>query len=120
MVVVRFLSTFQLDNHGNRLLALDDSGINTPAIAAAHTVRRFDAQAMDDISLQVGQFQRHNDHCPSSVFVISLCSQHFVLVFSGPTALCFLRLSSWISSLPIRIWAFMVYTHYWAFMVYTH
>ena len=43
----------QMDNRGNRLLALDDSGINTPAIAAAHAVKRYNAQAADEISLQV-------------------------------------------------------------------
>ena len=44
---------FQLDNRGNRLLAIDDSGINTPAIAAAHAVKRYTAQAVDEISLEV-------------------------------------------------------------------
>jgi hypothetical protein len=42
-----------MDNRGNRLLAVDDSGINTPAIAAAHAVKRYNAQAADEISLQV-------------------------------------------------------------------
>ena len=43
----------QLDNRGNRLLVVDDSGINTPAIAAAHAVKRYTAQAVDEISLEV-------------------------------------------------------------------
>lgn len=42
-----------MDNRGNRLLAVDDSGINTPAIAAAHAIRRYNAQAADEISLEV-------------------------------------------------------------------
>lgn len=42
-----------MDNRGNRLLAIDDSGINTPAIAAAHSVKRYTAQAVDEISLEV-------------------------------------------------------------------
>ncbi|XP_071176710.1 uncharacterized protein [Mytilus edulis] len=48
------LNWFELDNRGNRLLAIDDSGINTPAIAAAHSVKRYTAQAVDEISLEVG------------------------------------------------------------------
>ncbi|XP_064599453.1 uncharacterized protein LOC135465995 [Liolophura sinensis] len=48
------LNWFELDNRGNHLLAVDDSGINTPAIAAAHAVKRYTAQAADEISLEVG------------------------------------------------------------------
>ena len=44
---------FQIDNRGNHLVAVDDSGINTPAIAAAHAVKRYTAQAADEISLEV-------------------------------------------------------------------
>ena len=46
-----------MDNRGNRLLAVDDSGINTPAIAAAHAIRRYNAQAADEISLEVNNQQ---------------------------------------------------------------
>ncbi|XP_067676921.1 uncharacterized protein [Haliotis asinina] len=48
------LNWLEIDNRGNRLLAVDDSGINTPAIAAAHVVKRYNAQAVDEISLDVG------------------------------------------------------------------
>ncbi|KAK6172262.1 hypothetical protein SNE40_015960 [Patella caerulea] len=48
------LNWLELDNRGNRLLAVDDSGINTPAIAAAHAIKRYNAQAVDEISLEVG------------------------------------------------------------------
>ncbi|GFS08050.1 rho GTPase-activating protein 32 [Elysia marginata] len=48
------LSWMEMDNRGHRLVATDDSGINTPAIAAAHVVKRYTAQAADEISLQVG------------------------------------------------------------------
>ncbi|GFO47021.1 rho GTPase-activating protein 32 [Plakobranchus ocellatus] len=48
------LSWMEMDNRGHRLVATDDSGINTPAIAAAHVVKRYNAQAADEISLQVG------------------------------------------------------------------
>ncbi|XP_076457781.1 uncharacterized protein LOC143291666 isoform X2 [Babylonia areolata] len=48
------LNWLEMDNRGNRLLAVDDSGINTPAIAAAHAIKRYTAQAADEISLQVG------------------------------------------------------------------
>ncbi|XP_053409299.1 serine/arginine repetitive matrix protein 2-like isoform X3 [Mercenaria mercenaria] len=48
------LNWLEIDNRGNRILAVDDSGINTPAIAAAHAVKRYTAQAADEISLEVG------------------------------------------------------------------
>lgn len=48
------LNWLEMDNRGNRLLAVDDSGINTPAIAAAHAIRRYNAQAADEISLEIG------------------------------------------------------------------
>ncbi|ESO83357.1 hypothetical protein LOTGIDRAFT_133635, partial [Lottia gigantea] len=48
------LNWLELDNRGNRLLAVDDSGINTPAIAAAHAIKRYNSQAVDEISLEVG------------------------------------------------------------------
>ncbi|XP_052286601.1 uncharacterized protein LOC127882166 isoform X2 [Dreissena polymorpha] len=48
------LNWLEIDNRGNRLLAVDDSGINTPAIAAAHAIKRYTAQAADEISLEVG------------------------------------------------------------------
>ncbi|XP_041373060.1 serine-rich adhesin for platelets-like isoform X3 [Gigantopelta aegis] len=48
------LNWLEIDNRGNRLLAVDDSGINTPAIAAAHVVKRYNSQAADEISLEVG------------------------------------------------------------------
>ncbi|XP_052803848.1 uncharacterized protein LOC128233978 isoform X2 [Mya arenaria] len=48
------LNWLEIDNRGNRLMAVDDSGINTPAIAAAHAIKRYTAQAVDEISLEVG------------------------------------------------------------------
>lgn len=42
-----------MDNHGNRLIASDDSAINTPAIGAAHAIKRYIAQAPDELSFQV-------------------------------------------------------------------
>ena len=50
------LVSFQIDNRGNHLVAVDDSGINTPAIAAAHVVKRYTAQAADEISLEVSYY----------------------------------------------------------------
>lgn len=38
-------------------MALDDTGINTPAIAAAHAIKRYSAQATDEISLEVGSLR---------------------------------------------------------------
>ena len=44
----------QMDNRGNRLLVTDDSSaINTPAVSAGHVVKRYQAQAPDELTLQV-------------------------------------------------------------------
>lgn len=43
-----------MDNRGNRLIVTDDSAINTPAIAAAHVIKRYTANAGDEISFEVG------------------------------------------------------------------
>ena len=53
-----FLIPIQLDNHGNHLVVMeaDDSAINVPAIAAAHVIKRYIAQAPDEITLEVGEF----------------------------------------------------------------
>ncbi|KAK3583082.1 hypothetical protein CHS0354_004028 [Potamilus streckersoni] len=59
------LNWIEIDNRGNRLVALDDSGINTPAIAAAHAVKRYNAQAADEISLEVGDIVSVIDMPPS-------------------------------------------------------
>ena len=45
--------TCQLDNHGNHTLLTDESPINVPGIAAAHVVKRYTAQAVDELSLEV-------------------------------------------------------------------
>ena len=42
-----------MDNRGNRLVASDDSAINTPAVGAAHVTKRYIKQATDEISLEV-------------------------------------------------------------------
>lgn len=44
---------FQIDNHGNRLLVNEEASINVPAIAAAHVVKRYTAQASDELSFEV-------------------------------------------------------------------
>ncbi|XP_071957704.1 uncharacterized protein [Antedon mediterranea] len=48
------LNWMEIDNHGNRLVVGDDSAINIPAVAAAHVIQRYVAQAPDEITLQVG------------------------------------------------------------------
>lgn len=48
------LNWFELDNHGNHMLVTDESPINVPGIAAAHVIKRYTAQAVDEISLEVG------------------------------------------------------------------
>lgn len=48
------LNWFELDNKGNRLLAIDDSPINIPGVAAAVVKKRYVSQALDELSLEVG------------------------------------------------------------------
>ncbi|KAL9930551.1 GTPase-activating protein CdGAPr isoform 1-T21 [Glossina fuscipes fuscipes] len=51
------LTWFQLDNKGRRLPLADGDtmrSINTPAVGAAYGVRRYQAQASDEISIEVG------------------------------------------------------------------
>ena len=45
----------QMDNRGNRLMVADDSDINTPAVAAAHVIRRYASQAIDELSFEVNK-----------------------------------------------------------------
>ncbi len=42
-----------MDNRGNRLIVSDDSAINTPAVGAGHVIKRYIAQASDEISFEV-------------------------------------------------------------------
>nr|XP_030730429.1 rho GTPase-activating protein 33 isoform X6 [Globicephala melas] len=44
----------QLDNHGRRLLLSEEASLNIPAVAAAHVVKRYTAQAPDELSFEVG------------------------------------------------------------------
>jgi hypothetical protein len=48
------LNWFEIDNKGNRLFAIDDSPINIPGVAAAVVKKRYVAQGLDEISLDVG------------------------------------------------------------------
>ncbi|XP_075763069.1 rho GTPase-activating protein 33 isoform X2 [Pelodiscus sinensis] len=48
------LSWMEIDNHGNRLLVNEEASINVPAIAAAHVIKRYAAQAPDELSFEVG------------------------------------------------------------------
>ncbi|KAL0280773.1 UNVERIFIED_CONTAM: hypothetical protein PYX00_001975 [Menopon gallinae] len=50
------LNWLELDNRGHRLLVpdTDNCPINTPAVAAAYSVKRYTAQAPDEISFEVG------------------------------------------------------------------
>ncbi|XP_019630788.1 PREDICTED: rho GTPase-activating protein 32-like isoform X3 [Branchiostoma belcheri] len=48
------LNWLELDNRGNHLIARDECAINVPAVAAAHVIKRYAAQASDEISLEVG------------------------------------------------------------------
>uniref|UniRef100_UPI00398F1EB5 rho GTPase-activating protein 33-like n=1 Tax=Pristiophorus japonicus TaxID=55135 RepID=UPI00398F1EB5 len=48
------LTWMEIDNKGNRLLVNDEAFINVPAIAAAHVIKRYTAQANDELSFEVG------------------------------------------------------------------
>lgn len=48
------LNWMETDNHGNHVIANEESAINIPAVAAAHVTKRYIAQAPDEISLEVG------------------------------------------------------------------
>ncbi|KAI4876724.1 hypothetical protein NFI96_031993 [Prochilodus magdalenae] len=44
----------QIDSDGNQFLPKDEASLNVPAIAAAHVIKRYTAQASDEISIEVG------------------------------------------------------------------
>ncbi|XP_056617670.1 rho GTPase-activating protein 33 isoform X2 [Triplophysa dalaica] len=48
------LTWMEIDNHGNRFLLKEEAFLNVPAIAAAHVIKRYNAQARDEISIEVG------------------------------------------------------------------
>nr|XP_033818407.1 rho GTPase-activating protein 33 isoform X3 [Geotrypetes seraphini]XP_033818409.1 rho GTPase-activating protein 33 isoform X3 [Geotrypetes seraphini]XP_033818410.1 rho GTPase-activating protein 33 isoform X3 [Geotrypetes seraphini]XP_033818411.1 rho GTPase-activating protein 33 isoform X3 [Geotrypetes seraphini] len=48
------LTWMEIDNHGNRLLVNEEASINVPAIAAAQVIKRYTAQACDELSFEVG------------------------------------------------------------------
>ncbi|XP_076832790.1 uncharacterized protein arhgap32a isoform X2 [Brachyhypopomus gauderio] len=48
------LTWMEIDNRGNHLLVHDETSINVPAVAAAHVLKRYTAQAADEISFEVG------------------------------------------------------------------
>ncbi|XP_072342940.1 rho GTPase-activating protein 32-like isoform X3 [Scyliorhinus torazame] len=48
------LTWMEIDNKGNHLLVHEESSINVPAIAAAHVIKRYTAQAADELSFEVG------------------------------------------------------------------
>ncbi|KAI4881756.1 hypothetical protein NFI96_033292, partial [Prochilodus magdalenae] len=47
------LTWMEIDNKGNHLLVHDESSINVPAVAAAHVIKRYIAQAADELSFEV-------------------------------------------------------------------
>ena len=66
-----------MDNRGHRMIVTDDSAINTPAIAAAHVIRRYTAQAADEISFEVSFFLFFIKH--ATFFLVGFAS--FLLLF---------------------------------------
>lgn len=67
----------QLDNHGRRLLLSEEASLNIPAVAAAHVVKRYTAQAPDELSFEVSLSQNE----------LYLCSLLLLLLLnlSAPT-----------------------------------
>ncbi|XP_056650576.1 rho GTPase-activating protein 32 isoform X3 [Monodelphis domestica] len=66
------LTWMEIDNKGNHLLVHEESSINTPAVGAAHVIKRYTARAPDELSLEVGLFPGHcveliNQKVPQSV-----------------------------------------------------
>lgn len=55
----------QLDNHGRRLLLSEEASLNIPAVAAAHVVKRYTAQAPDELSFEVRLWGRGRLHLDS-------------------------------------------------------
>jgi len=51
------LNWLELDNRGHRLIVTEDNAINTPAVAAAYAIRRYVAQAADEISFEVAKYK---------------------------------------------------------------
>ncbi|XP_031465789.1 rho GTPase-activating protein 32-like [Phasianus colchicus] len=47
-------SLFQAENKGKPLLDHEVAPVNVPAIAAAHAIKRYVAQAADELSFEVG------------------------------------------------------------------
>ncbi|XP_054989596.1 rho GTPase-activating protein 32 isoform X2 [Sorex araneus] len=48
------LTWMEIDNKGNHLLVHEESSINTPAVGAAHVIKRYTARAPDELNLEVG------------------------------------------------------------------
>ncbi|XP_041734380.2 rho GTPase-activating protein 32-like isoform X1 [Coregonus clupeaformis] len=48
------LTWIEIDNKGNHILVAEESSINVPAIAAAHVIKRYIAQATDELTFEVG------------------------------------------------------------------
>uniref|UniRef100_A0AAZ3SCW2 Rho GTPase-activating protein 32-like n=1 Tax=Oncorhynchus tshawytscha TaxID=74940 RepID=A0AAZ3SCW2_ONCTS len=48
------LTWMEIDNKGNHMLVAEESSINVPAIAAAHVIKRYIAQATDELTFEVG------------------------------------------------------------------
>lgn len=79
------LFVYQVDNKGNHLLVHEESSINVPAIAAAHVIKRYIAQASDELSFEV------------TTTVLSLTHAHTILQY------CVLRYTQFCSLLAKQV-----------------
>ncbi|KFO81867.1 Rho GTPase-activating protein 32, partial [Cuculus canorus] len=65
-------SLFQIDNKGNHLLVHEESSINVPAIAAAHVIKRYIAQAADELSFEEVQIGKNTTFTLLPLFLFLL------------------------------------------------
>lgn len=71
------LNWLELDNRGRRLLVPDGDNcpINTPAVAAAYSVKRYTAQAGDEISFEASSKFFMSVVWPAQIFFNSRCQE---------------------------------------------
>ncbi|CDQ99190.1 unnamed protein product [Oncorhynchus mykiss] len=85
------LTWMEIDNRGNRFLLKEEASLNVPAIAAAHVIKRYTAQASDEISIEVWSCCRDTQNQMRFTLVA-------VIVFRFLCHLCLgLSLSVWLS-----------------------
>jgi len=71
-----------MDNRGNRLLVSDnDSAINVPAVGAAYAVKKYSAQAPDELSFEVRLYATFLCIFVNTQFFLQICFAFLSLWF---------------------------------------